>query len=91
MSEMDKSQKAVAIDGGIIGIDDLKISLFRLFRGGGADAAAGAGAPNAGAGQQPSQQPSGDAAGQANKVLLEPVLLQADQAVLLPFQLAFQP
>ena len=32
MFEMDKSQKAVAIDGGIIGIDDLKISLFRLFR-----------------------------------------------------------
>ncbi|MGE7825246.1 efflux RND transporter permease subunit [Paenibacillus sp. NPDC093718] len=63
MFEMDKSQKAVAIDGGIIGIDDLKNIAIPVIPGGGADAAAGAGAPNAGAGQQPSQQPSGDAAG----------------------------
>lgn len=63
MFEMDKSQKAVAIDGGIIGIDDLKNIAIPVVPGGGADAAAGAGAPNAGAGQQPSQQPSGDAAG----------------------------
>lgn len=62
MFEMDKSQKAVAIDGGIIGIDDLKNIAIPVVPGG-ADAAAGAGAPNAGAGQQPSQQPSGDAAG----------------------------
>lgn len=61
MFEMDKSQKAVAIDGGIIGIDDLKNIAIPVVPGGGADA--GAGAPNAGAGQQPSQQPSGDAAG----------------------------
>lgn len=63
MFEMDKSQKAVAIDGGIIGIDDLKNIAIPVVPGGDADAAAGAGAPNAGAGQQPSQQPSGDAAG----------------------------
>lgn len=62
MFEMDKSQKAVAIDGGIIGIDDLKNIAIPVVPGGGG-AAAGAGAPNAGAGQQPSQQPSGDAAG----------------------------
>lgn len=63
MFEMEKSQKAVAIDGGIIGIDDLKNIAIPVVPGGGADAAAGAGAPNAGAGQQPSQQPTGDAAG----------------------------
>lgn len=64
MFEMDKSQKAVAIDGGIIGIDDLKnIAIPVIPGGGGADADAGAGTPNAGAGQQPSQQPSGDSAG----------------------------
>lgn len=64
MFEMEKSQKAVAIDGGIIGIDDLKnIAIPVIPGGGGADASAGAGAPNAGTGQQPSQQPSGNAAG----------------------------
>lgn len=64
MFEMEKSQKAVAIDGGIIGIDDLKnIAIPVIPGGGGTDASAGAGAPNAGAGQQPSQQPPGDAAG----------------------------
>lgn len=63
MFEMDKSQKAVAIDGGIIGIDDLKNIAIPVVPGGGADAAAGAGAPNAGTGQQQSQQPPGDAAG----------------------------
>lgn len=62
MFEMDKSQKAVAIDGGIIGIDDLKNIAIPVVPGGGG-AVAGAGVPNAGAGQQPSQQPSGDAAG----------------------------
>ncbi|MBX4152175.1 efflux RND transporter permease subunit [Paenibacillus sp. FSL W7-1279] len=51
MFEMDKSQKAVAIDGGIIGIDDLKNIAIPVVPGGGG-AAAGAGAPNAGAGQQ---------------------------------------
>lgn len=62
MFEMEKSQKAVAVDGGIIGIDDLKnIAIPVIPGGGGADASAGAGAPNAGAGQQ--QQPPGDAAG----------------------------
>ncbi|MHA2857451.1 efflux RND transporter permease subunit [Paenibacillus lautus] len=62
MFEMEKSQKAVAVDGGIIGIDDLKnIAIPIIPGGGGADASAGAGAPNAGAGQQ--QQPPGDAAG----------------------------
>lgn len=61
MFEMEKSQKAVAVDGGIIGIDDLKnIAIPVIPGGGGADASAGAGAPNAGAGQQ---QPPGDAAG----------------------------
>ena len=39
MFEMDKSQKAVAIDGGIIGIDDLKnIAIPVIPGGGGADA-----------------------------------------------------
>lgn len=53
MFEMEKSQKAVAVDGGIIGIDDLKnIAIPVIPGGGGADASAGAGAPNAGAGQQ---------------------------------------
>ncbi|WP_433941643.1 efflux RND transporter permease subunit [Paenibacillus lautus] len=62
MFEMEKSQKAVAVDGGIIGIDDLKnIAIPVIPGGGGADASAGAGAPNAGAGQQ--QQPPGDGAG----------------------------
>ncbi|MCI1774407.1 MAG: efflux RND transporter permease subunit [Paenibacillus lautus] len=62
MFEMEKSQKAVAVDGGIIGIDDLKNIAIPVIPGGsGADASAGAGAPNAGAGQQ--QQPPGDAAG----------------------------
>lgn len=62
MFEMEKSQKAVAVDGGIIGIDDLKnIAIPVIPGGGGADASAGGGAPNAGAGQQ--QQPPGDAAG----------------------------
>lgn len=62
MFEMEKSQKAVAVDGGIIGIDDLKnIAIPVIPGGGGADASAGAGAPNAGAGQQ--QQQPGDAAG----------------------------
>ncbi|MFB4331644.1 efflux RND transporter permease subunit [Paenibacillus sp. CR_12] len=62
MFEMEKSQKAVAVDGGIIGIDDLKnIAIPVIPGGGGADASASAGAPNAGAGQQ--QQPPGDAAG----------------------------
>lgn len=66
MFEMDKSQKAVAIDGGIIGIDDLKnIAIPVIPGGGGANAAAGAGAPNAGAGQL--QQPPGDAAGAAGQ------------------------
>ncbi|MGG3280788.1 efflux RND transporter permease subunit [Paenibacillus solani] len=60
MFEMEKSQKAVAIDGGIIGIDDLKNIAIPVIPGGGASA--GAGAPNAGAGQQ-QQLPPGDAAG----------------------------
>lgn len=59
MFEMEKSQKAVAIDGGIIGIEDLKNIAIPVIPGGGASA--GAGAPNAGAGQQ--QLPPGDAAG----------------------------
>ncbi|EFU38080.1 acriflavin resistance protein [Paenibacillus vortex V453] len=66
MFEMEKSQKAVAIDGGIIGIDDLKnIAIPVIPGGGGADASAGAGAPGAGAAQQ--QQPPGDAAGAAGQ------------------------
>ncbi|MEJ9221314.1 efflux RND transporter permease subunit [Paenibacillus glucanolyticus] len=66
MFEMEKSQKAVAIDGGIIGIDDLKnIAIPVIPSGGGADASAGAGAPGAGAAQQ--QQPPGDAAGAAGQ------------------------
>ena len=85
MFEMDKSQKAVAIDGGIIGIDDLKISLFRLFRA--AAVHRWSRCSECRAGQQPSR-PSGDAA--------QPTRCSwnrcgADQAVLLPFQLAFQP
>ncbi|MDH6673125.1 multidrug efflux pump subunit AcrB [Paenibacillus sp. LBL] len=61
MFEMEKSQKAVAIDGGIIGIDDLKnIAIPVIPGGGGADASAGAGAA-----QQ--QQPPGDAAGAAGQ------------------------
>ncbi|GAA0834261.1 surfactin resistance protein SrfP [Bifidobacterium pullorum subsp. gallinarum] len=66
MFEMEKSQKAVAIDGGIIGIDDLKnIAIPVIPSGGGTDASAGAGAPGAGAAQQ--QQPPGDAAGAAGQ------------------------
>lgn len=60
MFEMEKSQKAVAIDGGIIGIEDLKNIAIPVIPGG---ASAGAGAPNAGAGQQQQQLPPGDAAG----------------------------
>ncbi|MEK4116012.1 efflux RND transporter permease subunit [Paenibacillus sp. FSL W8-0919] len=60
MFEMDKSQKAVAIDGGIITIDDLKNLAIPVIPGGaGAQAGAGAGAPNAGGAGQP-----GAAAGQ---------------------------
>lgn len=61
MFEMDKSQKAVAIDGGIITIDDLKNLAIPVIPGGGADAQAraGAGTPNAGGAGQP-----GAAAGQ---------------------------
>ncbi|OMF81721.1 efflux RND transporter permease subunit [Paenibacillus glucanolyticus] len=66
MFEMEKSQKAVAIDGGIIGIDDLKnVAIPVIPGGGGTDASAGAGAPGAGAAQQ--QQPPGDAAGAAGQ------------------------
>lgn len=61
MFEMEKSQKAVAIDGGIIGIEDLKNLAIPVIPGGGASA--GAGAPNAGAGQQQQQLPPGDPAG----------------------------
>ncbi|KOR76230.1 efflux RND transporter permease subunit [Paenibacillus solani] len=60
MFEMEKSQKAVAIDGGIIGIEDLKNIAIPVIPGGGASA--GASAPNAGAGQQQQLSP-GDAAG----------------------------
>ncbi|MFF3922150.1 efflux RND transporter permease subunit [Paenibacillus lactis] len=60
MFEMDKSQKAVAIDGGIITIDDLKNLAIPVIPGGAdAQAGAGAGAPNAGGTGQP-----GAAAGQ---------------------------
>lgn len=63
MFEMENAQKAVAIDGGIIGIEDLKNIAIPLVPGG--DASAGAGAPNAGAGPQ-QQLPPGNEAGAAD-------------------------
>ncbi|GAE06753.1 RND multidrug efflux transporter [Paenibacillus sp. JCM 10914] len=56
MFEMDKSQKAVAIDGGIIGIDDLKNIAIPVIPGGGG---AAAGAPGAGADQGQGAAPGG--------------------------------
>ncbi|UNK18135.1 efflux RND transporter permease subunit [Paenibacillus sp. N3/727] len=50
--EMEQSQKAVAVDGGIIGIDDLKNIAIPVMPGGGSNAAGADGGANAGSAEQ---------------------------------------